>query len=130
MMQEEVVKFAEEWIAAWNSHDLDRILSHYTDDFEMSSPLITRLADATDGKLKGKASVAAYWRKALDRFPDLQFELFDAFAGVDSVCIYYRSVLGLLAVECLTFNDSGKVTRAIAHYNRAPEIANTEASRK
>jgi len=30
--------FAAEWIAAWNSHDLERILSHYTDNFEMSSP--------------------------------------------------------------------------------------------
>lgn len=33
-------EFAREWIAAWNAHDLERILSHYTDDFEMSSPLI------------------------------------------------------------------------------------------
>jgi ketosteroid isomerase-like protein len=24
--------FAEEWIAAWNAHDLPRILSHYEDD--------------------------------------------------------------------------------------------------
>ncbi|MDP9013943.1 MAG: nuclear transport factor 2 family protein [Pseudomonadota bacterium] len=33
-------EFAKEWIDAWNSHDLERILSHYADDFEMSSPLI------------------------------------------------------------------------------------------
>jgi ketosteroid isomerase-like protein len=26
--------FASEWIEAWNSHDLDRILAHYSDDFE------------------------------------------------------------------------------------------------
>ncbi|HEX5049396.1 MAG TPA: nuclear transport factor 2 family protein, partial [Gammaproteobacteria bacterium] len=32
--------FAHEWIDAWNSHDLDRILSHYADDFVMSSPRI------------------------------------------------------------------------------------------
>ncbi len=31
--------FAEDWIASWNSHDMERILAHYTDDFEMSSPL-------------------------------------------------------------------------------------------
>ena len=30
-----VHRFAAEWIAAWNSHDLERILAHYTDDFEM-----------------------------------------------------------------------------------------------
>ena len=32
-------RFAEDWIASWNSHDLARILSHYTEDFEMSSPI-------------------------------------------------------------------------------------------
>ena len=34
--------FAREWIAAWNSHDLERIFAHYTDDFSMSSPLIVQ----------------------------------------------------------------------------------------
>jgi ketosteroid isomerase-like protein len=38
MTAEFAAQFAEEWIAAWNSHDLDRILSHYADDFEMASP--------------------------------------------------------------------------------------------
>ena len=32
--------FAADWIDAWNSHDLERILGHYSDDFEMCSPLI------------------------------------------------------------------------------------------
>ena len=31
--------FADEWIEAWNSHDLDRILSHYSDDAELLSPV-------------------------------------------------------------------------------------------
>jgi hypothetical protein len=47
-------RFAAEWIAAWNSHDLDRVLSHYADDFEMSSPYIAELAGEPSGKLKGK----------------------------------------------------------------------------
>jgi hypothetical protein len=36
-------RFAKEWVAAWNSHDLELILAHYEDDFEMSSPIITAL---------------------------------------------------------------------------------------
>jgi hypothetical protein len=28
---------ASSWVAAWNSHDLARILDHYTDDFEITS---------------------------------------------------------------------------------------------
>ncbi|MFC6805599.1 hypothetical protein ACFQE2_07705 [Methylophaga thalassica] len=47
-------QFAHEWIAAWNSHDLTQILSHYDDDFEMTSPLIVKLMGEPSGKLKGK----------------------------------------------------------------------------
>ena len=47
--------FAKDWIASWNAHDMDRILSHYTDDFEMSSPLIVERLGLPEGKLRGKA---------------------------------------------------------------------------
>ena len=32
MTREEALGFAREWVAAWNAHDLGRILSHYADD--------------------------------------------------------------------------------------------------
>lgn len=32
-------RFAHEWVEAWNSHDLEAVLSHYSDDLEMSSRL-------------------------------------------------------------------------------------------
>jgi ketosteroid isomerase-like protein len=42
--------FAHEWIAAWNSHDLQRILSHYAEDFEMASPFIVQVAGEPSGR--------------------------------------------------------------------------------
>ena len=50
-------QFAQEWVEAWNEHDLEKILSHYTDDFQMSSPLIVRLMGIPEGTIKGKAGV-------------------------------------------------------------------------
>lgn len=32
------LRFSESWIDAWNSHDLERILAHYEDDFLLESP--------------------------------------------------------------------------------------------
>lgn len=61
---EKAREFAHEWIAAWNAHDLERVLAHDTDDFEMSSPLIATFADEPSGTLTGKAAVGAYWRNA------------------------------------------------------------------
>lgn len=107
--------FATEWIAAWNAHDLPRILAHYAEDFEMSSPYITQLLGAPSGTLSGKAAVGEYWRRALERAPTLKFELVDTLVGVDSLVLYYRGVRGL-AAEVFFFNEAGLVTRSCAHY--------------
>ena len=43
-------KFADDWIASWNSRDLEKNLSHYIDDFEMSSPVIVDSMGEPSGK--------------------------------------------------------------------------------
>ena len=108
-------RFAAEWIAAWNSHDLERILEHYEDDFEMTSPVIVSLAGEPSGKLKGKKAVGAYWAKALQKIPDLHFDLVATLAGVDSITLYYKGHRGMSA-EVLHFGASRKVRAAFAHY--------------
>lgn len=110
------LRFADEWIAAWNSHDLDRILEHYRDDFQMSSPMIERYTNESSGNLCGKEAVAQYWSGALERAPDLMFELKQVLQGANSVSIYYQGVRGA-SIEVFFFDDSGKVERAMAHYD-------------
>ena len=116
LTREFAVRFAEEWVAAWNAHDLERILSHYTDDFEMSSPVIVEFMGEPSGTLKGKQAVRDYWSRALARFPDLHFELVDVYVGASSAVIHYRGPRGASA-EVFWFNDAGKVYRAAAHYS-------------
>lgn len=108
-------RLAGEWIEAWNAHDLERVLSHYEDDFEMSSPIIRSLAGEPSGTLKGKAAVRAYWAKALASLPQLRFELVGALAGVGSVTVCYHGHRGL-AAEVFQFGAGGKVSKASAHY--------------
>ncbi len=116
-MIEDPHAFAQDWVAAWNSHDLNRILSHYAEDFQMTSPFIVRMMNEPSGTIKGKENVRDYWAKALERIPDLHFELIEVLSGVDSITIYYHAVLGRKAAEVLFFNEKGKVSRGIAHYN-------------
>jgi hypothetical protein len=109
--------FAQGWIESWNSHNLERILSHFTNDFEMSSPYITQIAKEPSGTLKGKAAVAAYWVQALERMPTLRFELHSTLVGVESLAIYYRGTRGM-AAEIFFFDPHGKVTKSCVHYAR------------
>ena len=109
--------FAQDWVDSWNAHDPDRVLSHYTDDFEMSSPFIVAFSGEPSGTLGGKVQVGAYWRAALQRIPDLRFELIQVFVCVNSITIYYRAVLGKLATEVFFFDSDGKAYKALAHYD-------------
>ena len=117
IMIEDPQTFALEWVAAWNSHDLDRILSHYRDDFQMTSPFIVKMMNEASGTIKGKEKVRAYWARALEKIPDLHFDLIEVLGSVDSITIYYHAVLGKRAAEVLFFDEKGKVRRGIAHYN-------------
>jgi ketosteroid isomerase-like protein len=109
-------EFARDWIDAWNSHDLERILSHYSDQFEMFSPKIIQIAGEPSGTLKGKDTVENYWAKALDLVPDLKFELIALLIGVNSLTLTYKGVGGRLAAEVFYFGPDHKVSKACAHY--------------
>lgn len=108
-------RFAQEWIDAWNSHNLERVLSHYADDFEMSSPYIAQIAGEPSGMLKGKPAVAAYWVQALEQMPTLHFELHSTLPGANSLVIYYQGARGM-AAEVFFFGPNGLVVQACAHY--------------
>jgi hypothetical protein len=107
--------FVNDWIDSWNRHDLDRILSHYTDEFEMSSPIIVQMADEPSGTLKGKKAVGAYWAKALAAFPDLHFDHVATFIGANSMTLNFKWARGP-AAEVFLFDPDRKVTRAYAHH--------------
>lgn len=112
----EIKKFAVEWIESWNSHDLNRILSHYSNDFEITSPMIKVALSIENGTLKGKEKIRSYWEAAFKNIPDLHFELKEVTESVGSIAIYYKSVLGKMAIEVMFFNEEGEVNKVVAHY--------------
>ncbi|WP_422858686.1 nuclear transport factor 2 family protein [Flagellimonas sp. S174] len=109
-------QFAVEWVEAWNSHDLDRILSHYSDDIEITTPMIRLAGGGKSDSLKGKEVVRAYWAKALEKIPDLKFELIDSTLGVDSIGLYYHSVMNKRAIEVMSINEEGLIEKMSALY--------------
>lgn len=115
-MMPDAQEFAMAWIKAWNSHDLERILSHYADDFQVTTPMIKVAMGVETGTLHGKETIRHYWATALEKIPDLHFELVDVTQSIDSLALYYKSVMGKMAIEVMFFNETGQVNRVIAHY--------------
>ena len=56
MNKEEAWNLANHWVAAWNAHDLDLIMSHYEDEIELTSPVAAQLLGTPDGRVVGKAA--------------------------------------------------------------------------
>lgn len=108
--------FAADWIDSWNSHEMARILSHYRDDFVMSSPKIVQIVGEPSGVLRGKDAVAAYWTKAMARLPDLHFELIAVFVGANRLVIHYIGAGGIPAAESFVFDADGLVIESAGHY--------------
>ena len=108
--------FASDWIAAWNAHDLERVLVHYIEEMEMFSPVIAQIAGEPSGRLRGKPAVRAYWARALKLIPNLKFELLSVLVGVDTVTLFYVGAHGRLAAEVFHFGADRKVVKAYAHY--------------
>ena len=53
MTTEQAKAIARSWITAWNSHDMEAILSHYTGDLEMNTPYILSIMNDPSGTLHG-----------------------------------------------------------------------------
>lgn len=108
--------FARDWIDSWNSHNIKRIFSHYTDDFMMSSPLIIERMNEPSGILRGKENIRPYWEKGLAQIPSLKFELIDVLIGANSITILYKNQKNQQVAEVLVFNEQGKAFSGNAHY--------------
>ena len=115
--KERAIEFAKDWIDSWNSHNLDRILSHYSDDLEMSSPRIVQMMNEPSGMLKGKNNVRGYWEKSLSQ-SNLRFELIEVLVGAESLVIYYHNITrNKKAAEVFIFNSEDRVVKSMANYN-------------
>ncbi|MEL6914108.1 MAG: nuclear transport factor 2 family protein [Pseudomonadota bacterium] len=104
--------FERDWQAAWNAHDLERILGHYAENVVFRSE--KAVATIGQGTVAGKAALRAYWSAALARQPDLAFSVEEVFRGHEMLVIVYSNHAGRRAAETLRFNAEGEVVEASA----------------
>jgi ketosteroid isomerase-like protein len=106
----------KQWIDAWNSHDLERILALYSDDSEMTSDKIPLLGLDPTGTLRGKDRLRQYWSKGLQLIPNLHFTLIDVYVSPDSLVVFYKNERGAKICEYLRLNADGKIRQGSANH--------------
>ncbi len=117
MTRDEAWGLANHWVAAWNAHDLDLIMTHYDDAVELISPVAARLLGKPDGKVAGKANLRAYFQRGLEAYPELHFRLEDVLWGINSIVLYYTNQAGTRTGEFMELSANGKVLRVVANYS-------------
>lgn len=117
LTESDAKEFAREWVATWNAHDLDAILSHYGENVVLTSPIAAKLLNDSSGTVRGKGALREYFRRGLEAYPNLRFELQDVMFGLSSVVLCYKNQKGTKTAEFMEFGEDGKVVRVVANYS-------------
>lgn len=114
-----MVALAREWLDAFNSRDLERLLSLYDDDAIHTSPKLRDRQPETKGEIRGKSALRAWWRDAMQRLPGLRYEEQHLTASGERVFMeYLRTVPGepdLLVAEVLVCSAGKIVSSHVFH---------------
>ena len=106
MDQARAHEFARHWLDAWNRHDIDAVLAHFADAVTFTSPVAARMIEGSEGVIRGKEALRAYWSEGVRLIPDLHFELLGVYLGVDTLTINFRNESGAVANEVLRFDGT------------------------
>lgn len=107
---------ARSWIDAWNRHDLDAILEHYTDDVVFEANTVVRRFGKADGILRGKQELREHFRRGLSLAPNLHFDLDGVFTAPSGYAVLYRRENGNRVIDMVEVASDGRARRVHALY--------------
>ena len=88
-MMNDLKPIAQSWFAAFNAHDIEALLSLYDEHAEHYSPKLKVHQPETNGLIKGKSALRAWWTDAFNRLPQLHYELLQLTAEGNQVFMEY-----------------------------------------
>lgn len=101
-------RWTDQWVGAWNSHNLEELLALYSDDVELRSPMARLYANS--GIIISKARLRDYWSEVIIRVPRLTFEKVAVYGGHESLSLHYIDNLRRNCIETFIFNSDDKVS--------------------
>jgi len=119
MTTQKNLSIAHSWFEAFNSHNLEKLLSLYDDDAEHFSPKLKIRHPETKGLVTGKAALRTWWQDAFDRLPSLNYKVKSLTANSDRVFMeYLRSVKNeedMLVAEVLEIREGTIIASRVYH---------------
>jgi len=118
-MQTENLQIANKWFGAFNEHALEKLLALYDDNAAHYSPKLKIRRPETNGYVKGKDALRAWWQDAFDRLPTLHYEITSLTANNERVFMEYVRQVGnepeMLVAEVLEIKEGLIVASRVYH---------------
>ncbi len=119
MTSQKNLSIAHAWFEAFNSHNLEKLLSLYDNDAEHFSPKLKIRHPETNGLVTGKIALRNWWQEAFDRLPTLNYKVTSLTANSDRVFMeYVRTVQNeedMLVAEVLEIKEGVIVASRVYH---------------
>ncbi|MBN9283914.1 MULTISPECIES: nuclear transport factor 2 family protein [unclassified Flavobacterium] len=119
MTSETLQSIAFRWFEAFNTKQLDKLLSLYDEDAKHFSPKLKIHQPETNGLVVGKEAMRAWWQDAFDRLPGLHYKVTSLTANTDRIFMeYIRQVNGeedMLVAEVLDVKNGKIIASRVYH---------------
>lgn len=119
MSSQKNLSIAHAWFEAFNSHNLEKLLSLYDDEAEHFSPKLKIKHPETNGLVSGKEALRAWWQESFERLPTLNYSVKSLTADSDRVFMeYIRTVEdeeNMLVAEVLEIKEGSIVASRVYH---------------
>jgi ketosteroid isomerase-like protein len=110
---------AREWLRAFNARELDALLDLYALDAVHTSPKLKVKKPETEGKVRGKAALRAWWKDSFERLAGLLYEPVTITADGERVWMeYLRKAPGeadMMVAEVLDVKEGAIVASRVYH---------------
>lgn len=110
---------ANQWFEAFNTNDLEKLLHLYDDEAQHFSPKLKIHQPETNGLIKGKSALRAWWQDAFDRIPSLQYQVDSLTANDERVFMEYTRMAdgdpNMLVAEVLEIKNGKIVFSRVYH---------------
>ncbi len=118
-MSQNLDSIAFMWFAAFNEHNLEKLLSLYDDKAQHYSPKLKLKQPETNGLISGKVALQSWWNDAFVQLPSLHYEVKSLTSNEYRVFMeYIRKVDGepdLMVAELLQIEDGKIIFSKVYH---------------
>jgi ketosteroid isomerase-like protein len=113
-----LMELVRDWLSAWNSRNIERLMNHYHENVELSSPTIVKRWNIATGKITGKEALRKHFEKGFEDIYHTSFELLGVLTGINGIVLIYRTGASGMAADVITLDENGKAITINSYHSQ------------